>query len=78
MDVVWRRSHGGRLLHALPGRVDGGAAAVPGTALCGARVDVDLRHDPVAEAARERCRRCANLLASATGRLPDAAPGMLF
>ena len=75
-EVVWLRTHGGRLLHALLPTV---GPPPSGSALCGARVQVDLRHRPAAdEPDRRRCRRCLAAVAAAAGELPAAEPGMLF
>ncbi|PPK93169.1 hypothetical protein CLV92_11186 [Kineococcus xinjiangensis] len=76
-EVVWQRSHGGRLLHALPHPVAAGPPA-SGPALCGTPVAVDLRHRPEEERNRPRCRRCAAAVAALTGELPEAEPDMLF
>ena len=82
LDVVWQRTHGGRLLHALA-RPPGASPSAPpasGPAVCGARVNVDLRRREPED--RQRCRRCLEVLAPAAGEtpreLPPADPGMLF
>ncbi|PPK91901.1 hypothetical protein CLV92_12020 [Kineococcus xinjiangensis] len=73
MEVVWRRSHGGRLLHALTRQPGLAEEEHRGLALCGASVDVYLtrrpRH-PAEQVQRPPCPRCSAVVEAFTAPPP--------